>query len=395
MTFLQILRREWGILWKGRFPVAPILFLLPLAFTLAFGIIYYQNSVERIPLIICDEEQSPVSRTVIQAYSDSEKFSITGEVYHAEDMTDALQSGSAIAALYIPADLSKKIKTGDPIDLLILVDSANNMFGNAAMTAANEINKTLAVGIASQLLEAGNQLPQAAMSMAYPVRMGIRIINNPTTGYSPFMLAGLTMNGLQIAIMLVICPLVAREFHHRVYRKQVPSWKIIAAKILPVWGLSVLSFFVSLIFLHTCFAIPARGSFFDLGLIMAVFTLTVSCIMTLFAVCSPDEVMSLQEPLLYIMPGLLYSGLSWPDFYMNQLAEVIAFIFPMRHGADVVRDLLLSGYAPALYSQCLQMLLMGGLCLLLAWGVFIVRRRYGTVNLIHHVFRREKGETTL
>ena len=149
MTFLQILRREWGILWKGRFPVAPILFLLPLAFTLAFGIIYYQNSVERIPLIICDEEQSPVSRTVIQAYSDSEKFSITGEVYHAEDMTDALQSGSAIAALYIPADLSKKIKTGDPIDLLILVDSANNMFGNAAMTDANEINKTLAVGIAS------------------------------------------------------------------------------------------------------------------------------------------------------------------------------------------------------------------------------------------------------
>lgn len=101
--------------------------------------------------------------------------------------------------------------------MLILVDSANNMFGNAAMTAANEINKTLAVGIASQLLEAGNQLPQAAMSMAYPVRMGIRIINNPTTGYSPFMLAGLTMNGLQIAIMLVICPLVAREFHHRVY----------------------------------------------------------------------------------------------------------------------------------------------------------------------------------
>ena len=223
MNFLQILRREWGILWKGRFPVAPILFLLPLAFTLAFGIIYYQNSVERIPLIICDEEQSPVSRTVIQAYSDSEKFSIMGEVYHAEDMTDALQSGSAIAALYIPADLSKKIKTGDPIDLLILVDSANNMFGNAAMTAANEINKTLAVGIALQLLEAGNQLPQAAMSMAYPVRMGIRIINNPTTGYSPFMLAGLTMNGLQIAIMLVICPLVAREFHHCAYRKQVPS----------------------------------------------------------------------------------------------------------------------------------------------------------------------------
>lgn len=394
MTFLQILRREWGLLWKGRFPVAPILFLLPLGFTLAFGIIYFQNSVERIPLIICDEEQSSISRTIIEAYSDSEKFSIIGEVYHSEDMEDAIESGNATVALYIPADLSKKIKNEDSVDLLILVDSANNMFGNAAMTAANEINKTLAVGIASQMLEVGNQLPQAAMSMAYPVRMGVRIINNPTTGYSPFMLAGLTMNGLQIAIMLVLCPLVAREFHHHVYRKHVSSWKILLAKIVPVWGMSIVSFFLSLVFLYACFTIPVRGSFLDIGLIIAAFTLAVSCIMVLFAVCSPNEIMSIQEPLLYIMPGLLYSGLSWPDFYMNQLAEVIAFIFPMRHGADVIRDLLLAGYAPALYSQCLQLFGMGTLCLLLAWGVFILRRRYGLLNMMRHVLHRKKGEMT-
>ena len=69
------MKQEWHWLWQGRFPVAAILFLLPLAFTLAFGIIYYQNSVERIPLVICDEEQSVVSRTIVQAYSDAESSS--------------------------------------------------------------------------------------------------------------------------------------------------------------------------------------------------------------------------------------------------------------------------------------------------------------------------------
>lgn len=392
MTFFQILRREWGLLFRGRFPVAPILFLLPLAFTLAFGIIYYQNSVERIPLIICDEEQSAVSRTIVQAYSDSEKFTIVREVYRSEEMTDALQSGAAAVALYIPADLSKKIKTGQSTDLLLLVDSANNMFGNAALTAASEINKTLATGIAAKLLEAGNQLPQAALSMVYPVQLGIRIINNPTTGYSPFMLAGLTMNGLQIAIMLVLCPLVAREFHHHLYGKDVSSLKILLAKVLPVWVLSVVSFFVSLLFLYTCFAIPVKGPLWEIGLMIACFTLAVAGIMVLFAVASPNEVLSIQEPLLYIMPGLLYSGLSWPDFYMNQLAEVIAFIFPMRHGADVIRDLLLAGYAPALYSQCLQLLLLGVPCFLLGWGLFHLRRCYGLRNLLHRFLLRKKGE---
>ena len=49
MKVWHVLKQEWHWLWQGRFPVAVILFLLPLAFTLAFGIIYYQNSVERIP----------------------------------------------------------------------------------------------------------------------------------------------------------------------------------------------------------------------------------------------------------------------------------------------------------------------------------------------------------
>ena len=112
-----------------------------------------------------------------------------------------------------------------------------------------------------------------------------------------------------------------------------------------------------------------------------------------FGVCSPNEVMSIQEPLLYIMPGLLYSGLSWPDFYMNRVAEVIAFLFPMRHAADYVRDILLSGYAPQLASQCLQLLGIGLFCFFLGIVGFMLRRRYGTRKMIHaaiHTFIHEK-----
>ena len=77
---------------------------------------------------------------------------------------------------------------------------------------------------------------------------------------------------------------------------------------------------------------------------ITAFCLAVAGIMVLFAVLSPDAVMSIEMPLLYIMPGLLYSGLSWPDFYMSDVAAAIAQIFPMRHAADSVRDILLAGY---------------------------------------------------
>lgn len=93
-----------------------------------------------------------------------------------------------------------------------------------------------------------------------------------------------------------------------------------------------------------------------LAVMITAFCLAVAGIMVLFAVLSPDAVMSIEMPLLYIMPGLLYSGLSWPDFYMSDVAAAIAQIFPMRHAADSVRDILLAGYAPALVSQSLQLL---------------------------------------
>ena len=97
----------------------------------------------------------------------------------------------------------------------------------------------------------------------------------------------------------------------------------------------------------------AAGLLLALTVMITAFCLAVAGIMVLFAVLSPDAVMSIELPLLYIMPGLLYSGLSWPDFYMSDVAAAIAQIFPMRHAADSVRDILLAGYAPALVSQSL------------------------------------------
>ena len=54
----------------------------------------------------------------------------------------------------------------------------------------------------------------------------------------------------------------------------------------------------------------AAGLLLALAVMITAFCLAVAGIMVLFAVLSPDAVMSIEMPLLYIMPGLLYSGLS-------------------------------------------------------------------------------------
>ena len=382
MKICYCLKKEWKHLWHGKMPAVLIVWLLPLVFTLAFGFIYYQNTVESIATVVYDEEQSAVSRTVVEAYSDSDKFKIVAQADSYEAMQAELAEHRALVGLYIPKDLAKSIKQGQPVNLLLIINSANNMFGNAALTAATEINKTLSTGIAANLLEAKNLLPSAALNTVYPVRLGVRIVNNPATGYSSFMLAGLTMNGLQIAIMLVLCPLIAREFREHNYGNDISSAIIIFTKTLLVATIAVIAFGLDLIFLHYMFAIPIKGSLLAIFAIIAAFSLAVAGIMTVFAAISSDEVMSIEIPLLYIMPGLLYSGLSWPDFYMNDLAISIAKLFPLWHAGDAVRDLLLAGYTSDLVKNIWQLIVMGSCSMIFSAGIFAMRRRCGAAKII-------------
>ena len=83
----------------------------------------------------------------------------------------------------------------------------------------------------------------------------------------------------------------------------------------------------------------------------------------------------MQLPMLYVMPGTLFSGLSWPLFSMNLPASLYAAVMPIRYAADNLRDLLLAGYAPSLAADCRALLVCGSIGFLAAWAVFSRRRK--------------------
>ena len=82
---------------------------LPLAFTIIFGHVYDLNVVNQISLTICDEDQSSTSRTLINMYADSEKFSIVSHVATLDEVHSEIFSGRAKAALIIPKNFSREV----------------------------------------------------------------------------------------------------------------------------------------------------------------------------------------------------------------------------------------------------------------------------------------------
>lgn len=372
----KIVRMEIRMLFWGKRPLA-LVFTVPLLFCFLFGAVYMENTVRHISMIVYDEDQSSTSRALIQAYDDSERYHVVAYADNQEKLEEKLADGTAKVGISIPKNFSKDIKLGTSTTILMFFNSSNNIFANSAMTFSQEIDRTVSLGVAKKLVEGTNMLPDEAMDMVYPIHLGVRILNNPTVGYTSFMLPGIMLNGVQISLLLSVAPLLASICRHKRYDKSYSSAVLMIGKAIPYWGMGMISYGISLLVLHYVWAIPFRGSIKDIFLLGGAFIFCVIAVLYVFSAICPDEAFAMQLPLIYIMPGLLFSGLSWPTFSMQRFSKLYSASMPLTYAGDTMRDLMLEGYAPFLLHDVSCLLLGGVGAGIVAWSIFALRRFIG------------------
>jgi ABC-2 type transport system permease protein len=375
MKLTEIMLLELRALFGRKRPAALLLFGIPILYSLLFGTVYSGNVIKHIPAVIYDQDQTATSRALIQAYMDSERYQVVAEVTTQEAMEQYLRESQALVAISIPPRFAQNIKLGMGSEILIVTNSANNMFANTVISSSQELIQTFSAATGQKLLEAVNQLPAPALRSVAPVKLGVRIINNPTTSYTNFMLAGLMANGVQIAILLVAGTLLVKEYDQPARWQQTSSAAIVTGKLLACWLSALGAFLTSLGIVTLVFAVPVRSNPVSLVLIGSAFTFLVVSLSLFFSALAQSEVSALQTPLLYLMPGLLFSGLSWPQLAMNDLARFFSALMPLTYLADTLRDLLLAGYSPALSKNMAIMFAGGALLCLCTIFIFDQRRK--------------------
>lgn len=347
---------------------ALLLVAMPLCYTLLFGATYSANVLNDIPLAVCDLQQSKISRMLIEYYDTSDRFVMVEQAANMEELEEILASGRAKAGLYIPPDLDKNIKTGIPAEMGIIIDSTNVVYGSASLVAAEEINMNLLVGGGQKIAERLNLYPDEAMNVMYPAVIRVRILKNPTNSYTNFMLLGLIANGIQISLYLYAAD--AFSWGRARWRS---TWARLLGKALGMGIFSLLGFVLSLLLAKACFAVPLRAGWEQLLLLMLSFIALFIAVSLLFALVFSAPVLAIQNTLLFIMPGLLYSGLSWPDEWMGGLPAAIQTFFPIAYLAVPLRDLSLTGGSPLLEQNVCRML--AGALLIFGTDYFLLRRR--------------------
>jgi len=375
MGLKDVIKYEFSYLFHHNWKLALILLGLPILYSLLFGFAYNGNIVKNIPTLIYDQDQSATSSALIRSFADSERYTIVAQVLSQEAMEEKLQDGEAIVAIIIPPSFAHDIKLGKSSQVLLTINSANIMFSNAILGSVQEIVQSFSVGAGQKSVEGLSQLPSQALSTVAPIRLGVRVLHNPTFSYSNFMLAGLATNGLQIAIMISICGILAREFANFALWRNTSSLTLIAGKIVPYWLCSIFSFITSLSITIIFFEVPFRGDIASLLLLGCIFTFTIITVGLFFSAIAPNTISAVQLPMLYIMPSYLFSGYSWPTLAMNDFSRGFSAILPITYAADCIRDILLAGYSPVLLTNLATLLAFAAVFLVLALVIFSLRRK--------------------
>lgn len=373
MSMKKIIVRELRTIFLKEPIIAFLLIGVGASYTLLMGLLYSPNIVNHVPMIIYDQDQTKLSRSLIQAFDDSEKFQIVADVLSQEDMETLLNNKTGYCALSIPHNYSRDIKNGAGSHLLFELNGSNLVFDSAVISMGQELLSTYLSQIKIGLLEAGGQLPSQAVGSIAPIQFRLRVLNNPTLNYTSFFVLGVLFVAFQSGVMLAVSMSMANEYKD-FQIQNMGAGKFLFAKLLPYWVGGLGGFAAAILVAVKLFGVPLRGSIISMLLLCGAFLFTITSLASFLPAFSHNRLFLIQLIVSYAVPCFLFSGYTWPQHAMNKFSVIVSYTMPVTYIADNVRDLALNGYAPGLQTS-LIVLLSAGLIIFGLSAMMYDRRR--------------------
>lgn len=367
----KLITEEWMHILKDR-RLFLILFFVPVMYTVLFGSIYVHHKVTEMATVVIDEDQSPLSRQVIQAFEQSESFEIKKEYHSEEDVKRALETGEAKVGLVIPSNFEAKLKHGETLPHLTLIDGSNMMISNSATKGANEVITTFSMGYSQKKLQLQQGLQnEQVMNTLSPIPYRYRIMYNSTFNYSDFMLYGLVGAILQQVLFLGIALTITREKDAGTWQRfeawRKNPWRIAYAKTAPYFLINIFNTFVTFVIALYAFGAPMGGSLLVGLAIILSFTFAVSGIGYLISLFSSNQLGATQTAMLIAVPSFMLSGFTWPFEAMPKALQVFGHMLPLTYFLDGVRNVFVKGNDfSVIRHDCLALILTGALTYFIA-----------------------------
>lgn len=332
--------------------VAPLIQLVAAGY--AVGV-----TLDHIPTVICDEDDTHASRDLVDAFFANASFKRQDQVANPEAANAMLESGGAAVALIVPRGFALRLARRDDPEVQVLVDGTD------------PIRAQVAVSHASQFLQRhGLDAPTLRPGRSGPTLVP-RILYNPRLSNAVYMVPGsVTIFLLNITLLMTAMGLTREKEDGTLEQVLVTPIRpsiLLAGKSMSFLLFGAVDVVAMLVVGSLVFAVPLNGSFAVIGLGAFLYLISTLGIGILIATASSSQTQAIMGAFAFFLPALLMSGFLSPIESMPRWLQPVTLLNPLRHFNEIMRGCLLKAATAAdLARQLIALALIGAVAIVVS-----------------------------
>jgi ABC-2 type transport system permease protein len=317
-------------------------FSQPLLMLLIFGYALSLD-VDRIPTIVYDLDQTPLSDSLIKSFRGSRYFNIVEEAKGYAPIDRAIDTRRALLAVVVPTDYSRNLLGGREAEVQLLLDGSDSNTASIAMGYAEGLIQTFA----RQTRENAQSMRTGSV-MHVPVEARVRVWYNTDLVSRDFIVPGLIGVIIMIIASLLTSLTVAREWENgtmeQLLSTPVRPIEIAMGKLAAYFLLGLADMTVALGVAVFIFHVPLKGN--------PVLLLVSSCVFIfgalgwgIFISASQRSQLAAYQlgTLTSFLPAFLLSGFIYSIDNMPAIIRAIALFVPARYYIEIIKGVFLKG----------------------------------------------------
>ncbi|MFZ2323473.1 MAG: ABC transporter permease [Ignavibacteriaceae bacterium] len=317
--------------------------------------------VDKIKMVVYDQDKSVESRKFIEEFTSSGYFQIYDYANNYDDVTNYIDNGKVILALVIPTDFESRINRAETAPLQALFDGSD---GNTASIAAGYMQNIVLSYAKDISIKRLNRLGIKNIP-AGTLTAEVRVWYNPTLKTRNFMVPGIVGLLLSVITLILTSLAVVKEKEIGTMEQLIVTplkpYQIIIGKLVPFVILGFASVVIVLTAMRFIFDIPVKGDIVFLFASSFFYILSTLGLGLFVSTISKTQQQAMMLAIfLVLMPMIFLSGFAFPIENMPKIIQYISYIIPLRYFIDIIRGVVTKGLGFAdLWLNALILLLMG------------------------------------
>jgi len=335
----QMIEKEFRQIFRDR-PMMGIIFIVPLVqlLVLAFAI---TTDVKHIKMSVVDFDKSRISREIVSAFSQTERFDIIDFTQDFKKIDNDMRAWNTQIALVIPANFGRDLQRGAQPQIHISVDGVDGNTAGIALGYAQAI--LLKYGVENKI-----QIPiQVERRPVHRVNLVERMWYNLELDSQQFMVPGIVVVLLTIIPMMLSAMSLVKEKEigtlEQLMVTPLRKHQLLLGKIIPFLILSYLEMALVMTVAILVFNISMNGSYLLLAFLSFLYLIATIGLGIFISTFTHTQQQAMFVAWFFMVFMIIMSGFFIPIDNMPHSLQVFTYVNPMRYFMAIIRDIFQKG----------------------------------------------------